>query len=245
MVEDFMLNQAEILVSAPGPGPAVAGRPGRKLESHPVHGSEEVQAYDAMVQRYRLFMSRPFVERVTRMPLASGRVLDIGTGPGWIPIELAGRRPRWYIEAVDPSAEMLRRARAHAAAEGVGERVRFRRGSAGDLPFEHDSFDLVISNFVLHHLERPEAMFDEVARVLRVGGRVVIRDLARPRPWKARLLVALAGRVLRQTEAQVRLYKGSLDAALTIAEARAALRASRLCRGRVRGYLGHELLITV
>src|SRR5262249_157628 len=94
-------------------------RPGRILESSPVHPADEAVEYDGMVRRHAGLLNRPFVTMLGRLGLERGRVLDLGTGPGWIPIELAERQPGWEIWGIDCSQDMLDRARSHAAAAGV------------------------------------------------------------------------------------------------------------------------------
>lgn len=48
--------------------------------------------------------------------------------------------------------------------------ITFLQANAEQLPFENDSFDVVVSNFVVHHLARPDVVFREVSRVLKPGG---------------------------------------------------------------------------
>ncbi|MCK6471755.1 MAG: class I SAM-dependent methyltransferase [Planctomycetes bacterium] len=217
----------------------------RVLESSPVHEAGEAIAYDAMVRRHGWLLNAPFVEMVSRAAsgLTSGRVLDIGSGPGRIPIALALRHPGWEIVGTDPAADMRAAATAHAAAAGVADRVRFLSGTAERLPFPAGSFDLVISHFALHHVARPERMFDECARVLRGGGKVVIKDLCRQPGWKAALLLAFSRHVLRYDAEQLRMYRESIDAALSFAEARAALKRSKLCMATIRGFRGVDFVI--
>lgn len=219
----------------------------RVLESSPVHEASEAHAYDAMVRRHGWLLNAPFVELVARAArgLARGRVLDIGSGPGRIPIALALRHPGWQIVGTDPAADMRAAAAAHAEAAGVASRVRFVDGTAERLPFESGSFDLVISHFALHHVARPERMFDECARVLRGGGKAVIKDLRRQPAWKAALLLAFSRHVLRYDPEQLRMYRESIDAALTFEEARAALGRSKLSMATIRGFRGVDFVIAL
>ncbi|MFH1023162.1 MAG: class I SAM-dependent methyltransferase [Planctomycetota bacterium] len=215
----------------------------RILESRPVHLSEEAVEYDAMVRRYLWLLNRPFVEIVSRLGLERGRVLDVGTGPGWIPIELALRHPGWEIWAVDASEDMLTRARRHAREAGVDGRVHFVHGDATDLPFETGEFDLSVSHFMLHHITRPEFLFNEMARVTRGGGRVLIKDLLRQPKWKASFLLAFSKRVLGYNEGQLRMYRESMASAFTVEEVRAALKNSRLCMSNIRGFRGLDFVV--
>lgn len=219
------------------------GTPQRQLESAPVHEDEEADSYDRMTTRHRGLLNTPFVDLVCaagKMPCA--RVLDIGCGPGWIAVELARRNPGWEIVAVDPSASMRARGMALANRVGVSNRVNFETGEAGSLPGASSSFDIVISNFVLHHLPNPVEMLNAAARMRRPGGRVLIKDLLRPPAWQFPLLLNFSRYVLRYDALQLQLYRESLHAALTFPEIRMALakshlHAARLTRFRVLDYL--------
>jgi ubiquinone/menaquinone biosynthesis C-methylase UbiE len=231
-------------MSVPGLQAPLSQQSARVLESSPVHENQEAEEYDAMVRRYDWLLIQPFVDMVSRAGLRAGRVLDIGTGPGTVPVALARRHPAWEIWALDASVDMLERGRRHAAAADVAERVHFVPGSATDLPFTTGSFDLVISHFMVHHLDQPEAMLNEAARVVRGGGQVLIKDLCRPPRWKAALLLAFSRLVLGYTTEQLRLYRESLHAALTVQEARAALANSKLAPGEVRSFRGLDWVIS-
>jgi ubiquinone/menaquinone biosynthesis C-methylase UbiE len=216
---------------------------GRIFESAPIHVDEDAVEYDAMVHRHAWLLNRPFVDIVAKLPLEHGRVLDVGTGPGWIPIELALRKPGWEIWAVDASEDMLTRARHHAVEAGVAGRVHFVHGNATDLPFETGRFDLAVSHFMLHHLEQPAALFDELARVTRGGGRILVKDLLRQPRWKAALLLAFSKAVLGYNEEQMKMYRESLGSALTMRELRGQLRRSRLSMATVCGFRGLDFVV--
>ncbi len=106
------------------------------------------------------------------------RVLDIGCGTGTL--ALAAKRrvgPDAEVDGVDPSAEMIARAKAKAARQGLS--VRFEVATAQKLPFADASFDVVLSSLMLHHLPddmRKQAVA-EVRRVLKPGGRFMVVEL--------------------------------------------------------------------
>lgn len=113
------------------------------------------------------------------------RVLDVGCGRGLLTVGAAHRVPTGCVVGVDvwnPRAISGNRAesvRENATTEGVGPRVEAKEGDARKLPFEDGSFDVVVSNFVVHELQERsdrEQMMREVARVLKPGGRVALVD---------------------------------------------------------------------
>jgi ubiquinone/menaquinone biosynthesis C-methylase UbiE len=106
----------------------------------------------------------PVLERfATLHSVAGARVLDLGCGPGRASAALADRHDA-VVTGLDTSPEMLA-----AAQEIVPPSVELVEGRAEALPFADASFDFVLSNFVIHLLDRPLA-FPEVRRVLAPGG---------------------------------------------------------------------------
>ena len=101
-------------------------------------------------------------------------ILDIGCGPGDLAAMLAKRLPQVRVVGLDLSPSMVELARERHGAEG---RLRFEAGDAASLPFEAQSFDLVVSTLSLHHWPDPGAAFGEMRRVLRPGGAAFIYDL--------------------------------------------------------------------
>ena len=90
-------------------------------------------------------------------------VLEVGSGPGHVAGALA--RAGATVTGIDFSGEMVEVARQQFP------RVRFQEANAEQLPFDDSSFDAVVSNFVVHHLARPDVVFKEGCRVLKSGGR--------------------------------------------------------------------------
>jgi SAM-dependent methyltransferase len=109
-------------------------------------------------------------------------VLDLGSGPG-LDALLAAQQvgPTGRVIGVDMTPQMLERARANAARAGAAH-VEFREGRLEALPVEDASVDAVTSNCVVNLVPDKAAVFREVARVLRRGGRAVIADIVLDRP---------------------------------------------------------------
>ena len=113
------------------------------------------------------------------------QVLDVGCGRGLLLVAAARRLRTGRAVGVDawvPNALTGNGAHSaveNATCEGVHDRVEVREGDARKLPFPDASFDVVVSNFVLHEMKTPaerEAMVGEMARVLKPGGHVALRD---------------------------------------------------------------------
>ncbi len=183
----------------------------RILEPEVMDTVEDALEYEAMDHSQA---NESFVERLLHHGVSPGHALDIGTGPGHIPVLAAERAPALSITAIDLAEEMLARARKRVEAAGLSDRITVRRGDAKRLPFADGSFDVVFSNTILHHIEEPVRLLAEARRVLKPGGALLIRDLRRPETLdEARRLVDLhaAGGTARQRA----LLFDSLHAALT------------------------------
>lgn len=107
--------------------------------------------------------------------VAGWRVLDVGCGPGTITVDLAEHVAPGEVIGVDRATAVLDQARAHAAGRNV-RNVRFEEASAYELPFSDGTFDVVYAHQVLQHLAEPVRALREMARVLRHGGLVAVRD---------------------------------------------------------------------
>ena len=108
------------------------------------------------------------------------RVLDVATGTGRLAFGAAARvGPGGEVVGLDPSAEMLARARRAGAARG-GARLTWVQADAEALPFADGTFDAVTIGFGLRNLPDVAAALRELARVAAPGGRVVILEIATP-----------------------------------------------------------------
>jgi len=108
------------------------------------------------------------------------QVLDVGCGTGTLAIEVQRRvGSAGRVVGIDPGGEQIARARAKAARHDVP--IEFQIGVIEQLAFPDQTFDVVLSTLMMHHL--PKSLkaqgLAEIARVLKPGGRVVIVDFTR------------------------------------------------------------------
>jgi len=138
------------------------------MKSQDAHFDDIADDYDASIPAHVMEHLTERRVALARSLLSSGKVLDVGCGTGRFLQALPGSYER---VGVDVSAEMLNLARAKGldVIEAGGE----------SLPFEDNSFDLVATFAVLHHLIDParvESTLREMARVVRPGGAVIVWD---------------------------------------------------------------------
>jgi len=137
----------------------------------------------------------PFARKIVASlpPMGPGStIVDLGTGPGLLPLELHRLWPQAKIIGVDSSEEMIKIAKENAAKAGVSG-FEARPGTAEELPLEVDSVDLVVTQSSFHEWENPRKALSEIYRALKPGGSLVLKDYNRAwlSPWKRKLLGSL------------------------------------------------------
>jgi len=106
--------------------------------------------------------------------------VDMGCGPADIALRMARRYERLSLDAVDGSAAMLDFGRPALDRAGeAGRRVRLVHGLFPGVALPQGRYDAVISNSLLHHLHRPQVMWQAVRRLGRPGAAVLVMDLMR------------------------------------------------------------------
>jgi len=110
------------------------------------------------------------------------KVVDVGSGAGFDSFIAAGQvGPDGQVIGIDMTPEMLAKSRQTAEALGLGQ-VQFRSGLAEAIPVPDACADVVISNGVINLCADKQAVFAEIFRVLRPGGRLQFADIANGRP---------------------------------------------------------------
>jgi ubiquinone/menaquinone biosynthesis C-methylase UbiE len=163
-----------------GPGEAPAAETGGRI-------LDQGWRYDLMEWVLDTFLIRGWLRELRQRTATLARlqpgekVLDVGCGTGTLAIEVqqrVGATGRAF--GVDPGAQQIARARSKAARRNLP--IDFKVGVIEHLDFPDQTFDVVLSTLMMHHLpdDLKRQGLSEIARVLKPGGRLVIADFKRP-----------------------------------------------------------------
>ena len=142
--------------------------------------SEIAPRYDFLNHLFSLNIDRLWRKALVRSArLRNGaRILDACTGTADLAIELGKSCFTCEITAVDFSEQMLRLGREKVRKKGLAEKIKFVRADLLDLPFPDCSFDLVCVGFGLRNLMDRQKGCDEMARLLKSGGRLLVLEFS-------------------------------------------------------------------
>jgi ubiquinone/menaquinone biosynthesis C-methylase UbiE len=197
----------------------------RILEPEVMDSWEEAVEYDEMDFTE---VNTAFAKSVLELgPNFEANVLDVGTGTARIPLLIASRCPQWQIWGIDLAKSMLQLGMRHVKDAGLEQQILLETVDAKKMPYPDGQFQMVISNSLVHHLPEPLPFFHEVARVLQPQGAILIRDLIRPANVEImETLVASIG--AEYNEQQKKLFRDSLNAALTLDEVHDLIKQANL-----------------
>jgi ubiquinone/menaquinone biosynthesis C-methylase UbiE len=149
-------------------------------------------------------------------------VLDLGCGPADVTVRLARELEASHLLGVDGSEAMLRHGRERVDREGLSSRIDLVTGYLPGAVLPRKSYDLIVSNSLLHHLKDPLVLWTTLKGASDVGTHVFVMDLLRPESdAAARSLVARYA--ADEPEVLKRDFLGSLRAAYRTSEVRAQL----------------------
>jgi len=166
------------------------------IQAAPTHGNviRQASTYDALVHLLTFGQAAAIRKRTADLAqIQRGqRVLDVGCGTGDLTMVAKERvGANGQVAGIDPSPEMLAVASRKAEAKGVA--IDYRLGVIEALPFAEESFDVVVSSLMMHHL--PENLkrqgLAEVYRVLSPNGRILVVDFRLPTTFLGKSLLNL------------------------------------------------------
>lgn len=197
----------------------------RVPEYEPMDDPDEIEAYDTLSKRYLRLVENLFVKRARRLlnrNVPHPLILDIGVGPGHIPVRFSRNNPSARFVAVDLSLDMLRKTRENIARAGLGNKILLVCADAKNLPFRDESFSFGYSHSTFHHMTDPCPAIREMIRVMKQKAKFIIRDLRRPPSpffeWYVRIFGYPYNALMKK------MYRESLRAGYTFGEMK------RICR---------------
>lgn len=199
----------------------------RVLEPELMDDPEQAQAYAAADFSQE---NQGFVDRFREYfpEFSEGHVIDLGCGPGDIPIRFARALPTCRITGIDASAPMVQLAEQAVQQAGLSDRITLRCERFQDTAGANQA-DASISNSLLHHVPNPLQFWNKLRRLVKPGSPILVMDLLRPEtPEEARAIVDryAAG----ESEILRRDFYNSLLAAFTEDEVTAQLARMNLTR---------------
>ncbi len=202
---------------------------------------EASEAYD-LISRWPLFtLERRIILNALERRKPRGLLLDVGCGPGYLTAAISQSYPSLKVVGFDISDIMIKIAGRNWLKRHSN--LQLMIGDAHRLPFQDNSVDYVISSLSLHHWSDAKVVFNEMRRVLKPGGRILVFDLRRdsPRLFYWGLVLAqtfLVPKAIRQTNGAV----GSFWASYTIAELKAMLSETSFIQWHIQQQLGWVLV---
>ena len=140
---------------------------------------EFVKHYYNAHKKHMGMIGKKIAKSLIKYGFREGRIIDVGCGFGIMAVEIAKAIPGVKITGIDLSQPLLEIANSLAKEAGVSDRVVFQKGDVQKIEFADDSFDIAINTFIIHIVENPLAMLNEIERVVKPEGRIFIMDLRR------------------------------------------------------------------
>lgn len=187
--------------------------------------------------------------RIGVPPMDGATLLDLGCGTGHLLMAFheavaSGKAPKLRLLGIDLGAESVRICGERMSDAGIAD-VDVREGDGANMPYSDSDIDVVVTSLSLHHWTEPIRVFNEMYRVLRPGGLLVLLDMRRDaRKFWHRLLAFATYVVVPKALRHVREPLGSLLASYTSEELEALLSKTTWARAehRLEGFFFAQIL---
>ncbi len=139
--------------------------------------------YNKIMQNFDLYDL--LLHKIAKSDLISnikGTILDVGTGPAYLPIYITQNNPACKVIGLDVSSGMIRLASQNIQKANLLNAIYLKKGNVSKLPFPDQFFDFIISTGSFHHWKLPINAFNEIYRVLKYNSEAWIFDAINPLP---------------------------------------------------------------
>ena len=124
-------------------------------------------------------VGKRYAKLLKTIGFTNGTILDVGCGFASVPIEIAKIFPEAIITGIDLSEPLLDIGRTLINNAGLKKQITILKGDAQNLQYKNETFDVVINTFLLHIVENPISMLNEINRVAKPEAKILITDLRR------------------------------------------------------------------
>jgi len=175
----------------------------RVLETDDMGEEEIMIAYDNL--KTLDLVNDYFLNRALEL-CPAGKILDVGCGTGRMLRNVQGDYEKYGLDISERLIEQAKQQDSNS---------RYDVGNSNTLPYDSDSFDLVMCHSVLHHLEDPSKTIDEIVRVAKPEGAIFVRDLIKPASEEVLQRLFLGYLAEHYDEQNKRLFENSLRSSFT------------------------------
>ncbi len=162
-------------------------------------------SYAMRTNKRNIKRGNELADQLKAMGFKKGKVLDAGCGPGQTAVVLAKRFSKAEVVGMDLSKPLLKHGRKFAKQEGV--KVKYEEGNLEKMPYDDDTFDVIITQNTLHEVNDQVAMLNELERILKPGGILLLGDIKRT--W-LKIVIPWMGHTLSLEEAKKYLKRSKL-----------------------------------
>jgi ubiquinone/menaquinone biosynthesis C-methylase UbiE len=185
------------------------------MTEHQEWGKERAEQHARWAKTASKLTYAPFARKIvgSLAPLESGStIVDLGTGPGILSIELHKLLPQAKIIGIDLSSDMLEIARRNADEVGMSN-FETRLGKAEEIPVEPNSVNVVVTQSSFHEWEDQRKGLSEIFRILKPGGSLILKDYNRSwlSGWRRGLFKFLLAMVGESYEDHVEMFRFTFD----------------------------------